>query len=145
MWILEPDRYEMLVTNKFKMPSSSFGGKKRARAERKTNRINVRNTIQSASFETEAHEYCREILKLLDSAGTLEHYPQLRVDIGEGTEEPSSIHLKIAMRALRCLSSMMPVLRSSGLLRPLIETEMPICRIIGTIEQRGVGFRQTWL
>lgn len=145
MWVLEPDRYEIHVTNKFKKPNSSFGGKKRTRGERKTNRINIRNTIQAASFETEAHEYCREILKLLDSPGTLEHYPHLRVDNGQGIEEPSSIHLKISMRALRCLNSIIPTLKASGLLRPLIETEMPICRIIGTIEQRGVGFRQTWL
>ena len=145
MWVLEPDRYETQVTNKFKKPNSSFGGKKRNRGERKTNRLNIRNTVQAASFETEAHEYCREILKLLDSAGTLEHYPDLRVDNDGAAGEPSSVHLKISKRALACLSSMLPTLEANGLLRPLIETEMPICRIIGTIEQRGVGFRQTWL
>ena len=143
-WILEPDRYEVLVTNKFKKPSSSFIGKKRNREQQpKANQLKIRQTYQTASFETEAHEYCREILKLLDTEGTFDHYPDMIV-VEEGSDA-SSLYLKITRKMLRCMRSMLPVLERTGVLRPLMETEMPICRIIGEIEERGCGFDGVWL
>ena len=144
-WILEPDRYETHVTNKFKKPNSSFGGKKRNRGEPKANQLKIRQTYQTASFETEAHEYCREILKLLDAEGTVDHYPDMVVVDDEGENAMDSIYTKITRKALRCMRSMLPTLRRTGLLRPLMETEMPICRIVGQIEERGCGFHQSWL
>jgi len=144
-WILEPDRYETHVTNKFKKPSSSFGGKKRNRGEPKANQLKIRQTYQTASFETEAHEYCREILKLLDAEGTVDHYPDMVVVDDEGENAMDSIYTKITRKALRCMRSMLPTLRRTGLLRPLMETEMQICRIVGQIEERGCGFHQSWL
>lgn len=88
---------------------------------------------------TIAYQHCRDVHEYVCSQQMKEKYSQIGPDLHFQTDSSTPVVLQISVMSLAILVKILPPLVSSKLLDPLLRMDMPICRILGAMEERGIG------
>ena len=103
----------------------------------KTSKRSKTSLVVSTSI-TIAYQHCRDLHEYVCSQAIKDKYPDMGPDL-KATDHGSFLVSQIAAMSLSILVKTLPPLVSSKLLDPLMRVDMPICRILGDMEGRGIG------
>lgn len=89
---------------------------------------------------TIAYQHCRDVHEYVCSEQMTEKHSQMGPDLQFETDSSTyGVISQISNMSLAILVKILPPLLSSKLLDPLLLMDMPICRILGAMEERGIG------
>lgn len=134
-WMLDTDGFEKNVDHCYHSGVKHF---KHARSSR--------SSLNVASDVGDDYKLSKVVQTFLNSGTMEKHY--LRNESPEDMSQKEykrNIFLTISRINLNCLEKIVNVVSKHGLLMPLLDIDMPICKILGEMEKQGLGFDQSFL